>query len=269
MAGDRRAILVSIGGAIAFVGAVCGIGGGLFAVPVLHYVFKLPLRSAVATSLCLVAANALGSTFSEMLHAEGALEWLVLLPLIGGALVGAQLGFVASKKLSEALIKSLFAVVMVIAGVRMLGAEGTAAHLEEFRANYTFARAGLVAGIGILAGAVAPLLGIGGGLIVVPSLLFAFPDIGPLGARAASLGVACVTSLRSVHLYWLERSVDRDVAPWFVGGALVGATLGVQAVHTGGVAELGRQVLGAILLATAVRFVLDVRRLRTRLVDGT
>ena len=262
MAAERRVLLVLIGGAIAFVGAVCGIGGGLFAVPVLHYGFKLPLRASVATSLCLVAANALASTFSEVLHAEGALEWLVILPLIGGALVGAQFGYFASKRLSVSLIKALFAVVMVVAGVRLLGSDGSAAHLEVFRANYSFARAGLVAAIGVLAGAVAPLLGIGGGLIVVPALLFAFPDIGSLGARAASLGVACVTSLRSVHLYWRENSVDRDVAPWFIAGALIGATLGVQAVHVEGIAGVGRQFLGVILLATAMRFIVDVRRLR-------
>ena len=74
-------------------GAVCGLGGGLFAVPLLHYVFKLPLRRAVATGLCLVCATAVSSTTAEFLHEDSALLWEVVLPLVGGALVGAQIGF--------------------------------------------------------------------------------------------------------------------------------------------------------------------------------
>ncbi len=87
-----RALFLFLSGAvIAFIGAICGIGGGLFAVPLLHYVFKLPLRVSVATSLCLVAANAYSSTATELLRGDSALLWDVVLPLIGGALVGAQL----------------------------------------------------------------------------------------------------------------------------------------------------------------------------------
>lgn len=258
----RAALIMALGLAIAFVGAVCGIGGGLFAVPVLHYLFKLPLRSSVATSLCLVAANALASTASELLHEQGAFLWDVVLPLMGGALVGAQFGYVASKKLSESVVKALFAVVLVAAGIRLVSSSGTVQELEAFRASYSVGHAGLVACIGVLAGTVAPLLGIGGGLIVVPALLIFFPDIGSLGARAASLGVACVTSLRSIHLYWGERSINTQVAPWFVAGALIGATAGVQAVHLPGIAGVARQALGGILLVTAIRFAMDVRRLR-------
>lgn len=256
----RRALLVLCGGAIAFVGAVCGIGGGLFAVPLLHYGFGLALRASVATSLCLVAATALASTGAELVHAEGALLWDVVLPLVAGALVGAQFGYLASRRLPERAVKGLFAVVMLLAGLRLF--LDTAIHPAptDYHPSYGLVRVSGVATIGILAGTVSPLLGIGGGLIVIPSLLLALPEVGGLGARAASLGVACVTSLRSIQLYLRERAVDLGVAPWFVLGAVLGAVLGVQAVHHEGVAAAGRRFLGVLMVLTAWRFARDVRR---------
>lgn len=256
----RRILLASAGAAIAFVGAICGIGGGLFAVPLLHFAFGLALRQAVATSLCLVAANALSSTASELLHADSALQWDVVLLLAGGALVGAQFGYFASKRLDERAVKGLFAVVMVAAGLRLALSGDIAAAPAELRSAYDAGGVAAVMGIGLLAGAASPLLGIGGGLIVVPGLLLALPELGSLGARAASLGVACVTSLRSLRLYARERAIDLSVAPWFVLGALLGAAVGVQAVHLDGVADVGRRVLAGILLVTAVRFARDVAR---------
>lgn len=243
--------------AIAFIGAVCGIGGGLFAVPLLHYGFRLPLRTSVATALCLVAANAVASTVTEIFHAESALLWEIVGPLVGGALVGAQLGYLLSTRADERILKGLFTFVALAIGLRMLLAMSVQADPGDFLGDYSTARAAGVAVIGILAGMLSPLLGIGGGMVVVPGLLLSMPEIGGNGARAASLAVACVTSARSIHLYAKERSVDLSIALWFAGGGLIGATLGVRFAHLPGVSAVAQRVLGAILLITALRFARD------------
>ena len=54
MTWKKMALIVA---AIAFVGAMCGIGGGLFTVPLLHFGVRLPLKQAVATALVLVSGN--------------------------------------------------------------------------------------------------------------------------------------------------------------------------------------------------------------------
>lgn len=258
-----RAVPLFLSGAvIAFIGAICGIGGGLFAVPLLHYIFKLPLRASVATSLCLVAANAYSSTATELLRGDSALLWDIVLPLAGGALVGAQFGYMASRRLDERVIKALFTVVLTVVGARMLATDGVPADPAPFYEAYDMAHVAIVAGIGLLAGTVSPLLGIGGGLVVVPGLLLTLPEIGGLGARAASLAVACVTSARSIQLYARERAIEVRIALPIALGALVGASTGVHVVHMPGVSELGQQVLGGILLLTAVRFGIDVMRFR-------
>ena len=55
-------------------------------------------------------------------------------------------------------------------------------------------------------------------------------------------------------------AVELGVAPWFVAGALLGASLGVQVVHLDGVAAAGRRLLAIIMFVTAWRFVRDARR---------
>ncbi|QDV06593.1 Sulfite exporter TauE/SafE [Planctomycetes bacterium Poly30] len=211
----------------------------------------------MATALCLVAATAIASTTTEFLHSESALMWDIVAPLVGGALFGAQFGFLLSRRIDERLLKGIFCFVLLGIGLRMLLAMSVQAEPGEFHSGYSFLRASGVALIGVMAGTLSPLLGIGGGLIVVPGLLLSMPAIGGNGARAASLAVACVTSLRSIHLYAKERSIDPRIALWFALGGLMGAALGVQFAHLPGVSAYGQRTLGVILVVTALRFARD------------
>jgi uncharacterized membrane protein YfcA len=109
---------------------------------------------------------------------------------------------------------------------------------------------------------VVPLLGVGGGLVVVPALLFTCPEIGYLGARATSMAMAVVTATRSVWMYQRDGRIDRRYAGWFAAGGLLGASAGVWLVHLHGAAEIGQVLLGATLAIAAVRFGLDASRLQ-------
>lgn len=258
--GARGLLLSLSAAAIALFGAICGIGGGLFAVPLFHYVYGLELRRSVATSLCLVLATALGSSVAEALHAESALRLSLVAPLVVGALVGAQFGFFVSKRISPRVLRVVFAVVMTAAGLRLALSGGSAGGPGVGGLEIGAAEVAATLGVGLVAGTVAPLLGIGGGLVVVPGVLLFVPDAGMLGARAASLAVAIFTALRSLQLYRREGAIDGSLAPWIMAGALVGAVVGVQLVHLEGVAAFGRVALGGLLLFTGGRFALDVLR---------
>ncbi|MEL6717075.1 MAG: sulfite exporter TauE/SafE family protein, partial [Planctomycetota bacterium] len=154
----------------------------------------------------------------------------------------------------------IFAAVMAAAGLRLLLAASGSAEGAAFPIEYGVPRASAVAAIGVLAGAASPLLGIGGGLIVVPGILLVLPELGMLGARAAALGNAVVTSSRSIQLYAKEGAIDWKLARWIVVGAFAGATLGVQVVHLEGAAALGRSALSFLLVVTALRMGWDVVR---------
>ena len=66
--------------------AMCGIGGGVFAVPWLVFGFGLPMPQAVANSLVLVAASTSSATAFEALHPERALHVPTIVALVLSAL---------------------------------------------------------------------------------------------------------------------------------------------------------------------------------------
>ncbi|QCP84683.1 sulfite exporter TauE/SafE family protein [Cereibacter sphaeroides] len=93
----------------------------------------------------------------------------------------------------------------------------------------------LLLAIGAFAGIIAGLLGVGGGLVLVPAYLYAFEAMGYGGASlmrvclATSLATIIVTSLRSVHAHHRKGAVDLEILRrwglWIALGAVAGTFL--------------------------------------------
>ncbi|MFT7487232.1 MAG: putative membrane protein YfcA [Candidatus Paceibacteria bacterium] len=253
--------VVLIGFVIAAWGAMCGIGGGLFAVPVMHYLYGLKLKEAIVASLALVGATTVSGTLAEVFRADSAIEWRIVLALIVGCLVGIQLGFRASKVLPARKLKLIFTVLLLFVGLRLLGLTPQIMHAsngERILPVITGMDVAMAAVIGFCGGFLSPLLGIGGGLVAVPALMFGIPDLGHLGARACSMAMGTVTSTRSMLLYYRAGELDLRRSMNLALGAALGAIVGVQLVHIPGVSEVAEMMLAATLLVVAVRFGLDV-----------
>jgi uncharacterized membrane protein YfcA len=184
---------VPAGALIGFAGALCGIGGGLFAGPLLHATRGLALRRAAATALLVVLATTVSATATELARAEPALDWAVVVPLALGALLGAQLGFIVAQRTDERRLKLVFAVVLLLAGLRLLVAPAPVAGGLELGPS---GRACAALAIGVLGGMLTPLLGVAGGLFMVPALFFTLDGLGFGGARAASLAAGAVGAVR-------------------------------------------------------------------------
>lgn len=253
-------LLALAGLLIASVSAMCGIGGGLFAVPVLHYLFRVPLKQSVATALCLVWAVAVSATITEAVHPDGALFWSIILVLVGSSLVGTQLGFLIARRLATRALKGVFCVALLVAGAKIMSISGGGVPATQGGFVPDPAALGYVAVVGLCAGIVVPLLGVGGGLVVVPALLLGLPQVGWYGARAVSLAMAVVSSSRALRLYHSVGLVHWATGRWFGVGAGLGAIVGVQLVHRSGAAEVGQVLLGAVLCVAAVRFGWDFVR---------
>ena len=92
-----------------------------------------------------------------------------------------------------------------------------------------------VIGTGAVAGVLAGLLGVGGGIVVVPVLFWVFvaldlpPELGMQVAVATSLITVSVTALSSARAHHLRGSLDMALvwrwAPWMAAGALAGGLL--------------------------------------------
>ena len=91
--------------------------------------------------------------------------------------------------------------------------------------------------LGLVAGVLAGLLGIGGGLIIVPALLFIFsleeipPDIIPHIAVATSLATVALTSLVAAYHHHLKHAVQWRLCLLLAPGLVLGAFAGAQVAH--------------------------------------
>ncbi len=92
---------------------------------------------------------------------------------------------------------------------------------------------GLLLVIGALAGVLAGMLGVGGGIVLVPAFFYAFQTLGYGGPQlmqlclATSLATIIITSLRSVLAHNKKGAVDWDILRGWGPGIAVGAIVGV------------------------------------------
>lgn len=122
--------------------------------------------------------------------------------------------------------------------------------------------------IGAFAGVIAGLLGVGGGIILVPSFFYAFTMLGYGGPQlmqmclATSLATIIVTSIRSVLAHNRKGAVDWQILKTWAPGIVIGAVLGVLTA-----AQLRSAALQAIFggLAATVGVYMLVSRAEWRL----
>lgn len=158
--------LIGVGLAAGVLSGLLGVGGGIVLVPLLIAVAKYDQHRAHANSLAAIFVIALAGMAGFAIAGE--VSWGQGLIIAGGAIVGSTLGARTMGSLSPRVLRGIFVVVMVVAGIRMLAGGGVVegSGLEGALAVVAAVAIGLVAGF---AGAVA---GIGGGVIIVPSTVF-------------------------------------------------------------------------------------------------
>ncbi|MEM7439019.1 MAG: sulfite exporter TauE/SafE family protein [Pseudomonadota bacterium] len=110
---------------------------------------------------------------------------------------------------------------------------------------------GLLLVIGALAGVLAGLLGVGGGIVLVPAFFYAFSALGYDNASlmqvclATSLATIIFTSLRSVQSHNKKGAVDWDILRGWAIGIALGAAIGVVAAT--GLRSVHLQVIFGVL----------------------
>jgi uncharacterized protein len=154
--------LLAVGGLAGALSALLGIGGGIVMVPVLHYGFGFAW--AEATQLSLVAIM-IQSPLGLWQHARRlAVDWRIGTALALSGFLGVLVGDVLQPLIAVAWLKVLFAGLMLLAAFRLF-----ARRPLEAPAARPLGLPGLYV-LGVFAGIVSKLLGIGGGLVTVPVL---------------------------------------------------------------------------------------------------
>lgn len=117
----RRALLATVavvaacGAVIGFLTGFLGVGGGFLVVPALVIVLRMPMASAVGTSLLVIVLNSVSSVVSRW--GDMHLDWHVMGPFTLAAVVGTLLGKRVADTLSGAALTTSFAVMLVTVGI--------------------------------------------------------------------------------------------------------------------------------------------------------
>jgi len=110
------AVLIGlVSGAVA---ALCGVGGGIIMVPFFVLLLGMPQKTAVATSLAAIVLTALIASLRN--HANHFIDWRIA---TAAGLAGASVAWFAAdalKYLSNATLTRIFAVLLIVIGIRML-----------------------------------------------------------------------------------------------------------------------------------------------------
>lgn len=200
------------------IGMVLGLlggGGALMAIPILIYILDFPFRTAIGSSLALVMLGALPAV---LLYAKKhQINWLSALWMgISGAF-GASLGSHFSAWVPQPVLLGLLIVLMALSAINMLMNKQSSPEVDNSKQNgkWLLGLAGLA--IGVLTG----LVGVGGGFLLVPALLF-FGKLEPRQAIATSLVIIGINAASGAFGYWELLPLD-EIAFWLLtAGCLAG-----------------------------------------------
>jgi uncharacterized membrane protein YfcA len=116
-AGPARA--AGAGAGLGALTGLLGVGGGFLAVPALVTVLVFEMQAAVGTSLLVISANSLASLATRGATTAG-VDWAVLGPFTGAAILGAWDGKRLAAKVTGTLLRRIFAVVLLAVAAFML-----------------------------------------------------------------------------------------------------------------------------------------------------
>ena len=110
---------ILIGIAAGIVGALCGVGGGIFMVPMFVKFLDLTQKQAIATSLAVIVLTSLAATVSNFRSATPLIQWPLFWAATAGAVSVSYFMAEKMKLMADETLTRIFAIVLVSVGVWM------------------------------------------------------------------------------------------------------------------------------------------------------
>ena len=229
-----------------FVGALFGLGGGVLIIPFLTLVEGVPVPLAVGASIVSVVATSSASAATYVQDHLTNLRLGMFLEI--GTVAGAITGAFVSVFLPASALFILFGIILLYATIVMIRARGVdfpanvrpdktsrilalGSQYEDHSLNrvvkYEVTRTPLTVFIGYFAGIVSGLLGVGGGVINVPTMNLV-SKVPVKVASATSNFMIGVTAAASASVYLLRGDVHPLLAAPLIIGVAGGALLGTR-----------------------------------------
>ena len=261
-------VVMAVGALAGTLGALLGVGGGVFLVPFLNAALGLPFNVASGVGLmCVIATSSVVSaTASERRPANLRLGMVLQIASSAGGLLGG----IYVVRLPHRALYIMFAVVTAAIALVVMsrldrrnvildnkadpGPFGGRYFEEESNQEVVYRTRNLpvALGVSLVGGSISGLLGIGGGILQVPALN-AWCGV-PLRVAAATSAVMIgVTAVASAPIYYARG----DVIPALAASAVIGVLLGSRFGFWFGDrarAKWLKMILAAVLLAVAVTY---------------
>jgi len=227
--------------AASFVLTMVGLGGGLIFSP-LFILLRFPVHTAVSASLFLNGIAAISAALTY--YRRKMIDLKIALPLVISSSLCAPVGAYTTSRVNLRLFTAVLAVVMFLAAMRMIISTKTEAEGNENAQGYKIIGA---AAIGMVIGFVAGLLGIGGGVFIVPLLIYIL-RVPTKTAAATSMFIVVFSSFSG---FAAHVSIARP--DWkFIGVAAIfsfaGGQLGSRIMVSKISARTIRRIFGGVLL---------------------
>jgi len=179
-------IYLGLGSVVGILAGLLGVGGGLIIVPMVVFTLtwqgapsQFLMHLALGTSLASIIFTSVSSFWAH--HKRGAVHWEVVRRIVPGILVGTFLGSCLASRLSTNLLKGVFVVFLYYMAFQMLA---------DLKPKPTLGLPGPLGmfGVGNGIGAVSSLVGIGGGSLSVPFMVWCNLTVHDAIGTSAAIG---------------------------------------------------------------------------------
>ena len=275
-------VIIGLGGIVGLLTGMVGVGGGFLTTPILIF-FGIPPAVAVASSTTQITGTSISGVFAHT-RRKG-VDYRMGAVIIAGGVVGSLIGgfvfrYLQSRGQIDTVISLLYVVLLTSIGVLMAKEAGTALEIWPRKENakpvrrhnpliaalpmrWRFYRSGLYIsplaplGLGFISGMLTVLLGVGGGFIMVPAMIYLLGMSAQVVVGTSLLQILFVTAVTTLVHATTTRSVDIVLAVLLLLGSVVGAQYGARFAQRMK-PELLRMMLAIVVLGVALRLGLQL-----------
>ena len=277
-------VIVGLGGLVGLLTGMVGVGGGFLTTPILIF-YGIPPAVAVASATTQITGTSISGVLAH--RRRRGVDVQMGAVVIGGGVIGAILGGFLFRLLQEmgqidTVISILYVLLLTSIGLMMAREAATALDIlkpsprAQARAarrhnpliaalplRWRFYRSGLYIsplaplGLGFISGILTVLLGIGGGFIMVPAMIYLLGMSAQVVVGTSLLQILFVTAVTTLVHATTTRSVDIVLAGLLLLGSVVGAQYGARLAQKMK-PELLRMILAIVVLGVAFRMALQL-----------
>jgi uncharacterized protein len=274
-------LILGLGGIVGFMSGMFGVGGGFLITPLLFFI-GVPPPVAVATGANQVVASSVSGVLAQM--RRKAVDFQMGFVLLAGGMVGSACGIWVFAWLTRLGQVDLF---VQLSYVIFLGLIGTMMFQESLRSliksrqggpvrrarvhtwvhglpfKMKFRASGLYISVlpplavGALVGFLAAIMGVGGGFIMVPAMIYLLGMPTKVVVGTSLFQIIFVTAFTTVMHAITSQTVDMILAALLITGGVIGAQIGTR-VGIRLRAEQLRILLAALVLGVAIKIGLDL-----------